>query len=352
MSALAVEQIRHEGNVHQLRSMDVQEVYEAFLSSHHRNSPRTAEEYDSRVKEFFQLTLRKDIKFVTVEDIKSIKNADVQLKFVDVLLERGNKTGTVRTKLHSVKSFYDDLLKNEYEVNPMALKVKLKVETKHHEALSLKEYFELLEFMAKEKSDMLEKYLLSKTLYHTGQRKTATLSMTWKENFIQKKDSETGEMIWIIKVKDKGQKWKEAPISDDFYNELQQLNNGQENVFAELSKKNAYKRYENSMKKFGKIIAKSISIHTMKATAITIGYMMTKDINLCKQLGGHSSIATTEIYIKEEKSYVKQISYNMSRKIDEDALESLSNRELLDLINANKDIKMQLLTRLGISLAS
>ncbi|KEK23871.1 hypothetical protein BAGA_05355 [Bacillus gaemokensis] len=329
-----------------LHNMDVQEVYEAFLSEHYRNSERTAGEYKSRVEEFFMLTLGKEMKFVTVDDIKSVKNKDVQTKFVDVLIERGNTAGTIKTKLHSVSSFYNALLKNEVSVNPRALDIKLKKSTKHHEALSLQEYLNLLEFM-KEESDGLEKYLYSKTLFHTGGRKTATLYFSW-DKITQKKDIGTGQMVWVIDFVGKGSKDTERPISDEFYNELKQLDNGQENVFSMLSSsEGAYKRYERSLKKYAKMIGKNISIHTMKATAITIGYQLTKDINLCKQLGAHSSMATTEIYIKEEKSYVNQLSYNMSRDIDESILDELSHEELLSFIKDNEDIKMSILMRLG-----
>jgi hypothetical protein len=75
--------------------------------------------------------------------------------------------------------------------------------------------------------------------------------------------------------------------------------------------------------------------------------MLSKDINLCKQLGGHSSMATTEIYIKEEKSYTNQLSYNTSRKIDESVLYDLTHEELLEFIEEHSDIKMQIVMRLG-----
>ncbi|MED3440232.1 site-specific integrase [Bacillus subtilis] len=326
--------------------ISVQEVYESFLSAHKRNSIKTFEEYNRRIVEFFQLTIQKHISNVTLQDIQSIKHSDIQTKYVDVLLERNNSANSILTKLHSVKSFYDDLLKNDLQVNPVSLKVRLKKDVKHHEALDINEYRGLLEFM-KEEKDGEEKYLYTKALFHTGQRRSATVYMKWNESFIQKKDSVTGDYVWIIRVRDKGQKWKESPISDDFYNEIQSLNRGQEFVFEELSKNGAIKRYERSLKKYGKKIGKNLSIHCMKATAITIGWEMSRDMNLCKQLGGHSSMATTEMYISEEKSYVNQLSYNMSSSLDESILDKLTHEELLSIIKKNEDIKIRLITRLN-----
>ncbi|URJ76343.1 tyrosine-type recombinase/integrase (plasmid) [Bacillus velezensis] len=326
--------------------ISVQDVYESFLSAHKRNSIKTFEEYNRRIVEFFQLTIQKHISNVTLQDIQSIKHSDIQTKYVDVLLERNNSANSILTKLHSVKSFYDDLLKNDLQVNPVSLKVRLKKDVKHHEALDIDEYRGLLDFM-KEEKDGEEKYLYTKALFHTGQRRSATQYMRWEESFIQKKDSITGDYVWLIRVRDKGKQWKETPISDDFYNEIQLLNKGQEFVFEELSKSGAIKRYERSLKKYGKKIGKSLSIHCMKATAITIGWEMSRDMNLCKQLGGHSSWATTEIYIREEKSFTNQLSYSMSSDLDDSILDGLSHQELLDVIKKNEDIKNRLLIRLN-----
>lgn len=328
------------------REYSVQAVYKSYLNLHSRNSNNTAKSYDKRVREFFRLILSKDIESITLEDIQSIKSMDVQNEYVERLIENGNSGNTIETKLHSVKSFYDELLKNDMNVNPMVLKVKLKKEIKHTQALTEEELFGLYEFMKKEK-DGLEKYLLTKTLFLTAQRKMATLRMTWKDNFIKKRDSITGEMIWVIRVLDKGKQWKERPISNDFYEELQQLNQGQEMVFPIHSQRNAYKRYERSLKKYGEIINKNLSFHTMKATSITIGWKMSKDLILCKQLGGHANSATTEIYINEEKSLTNQLSYGLSKSVDYSILNDLTHDELLSFINENEDIKNMIVMRLS-----
>ena len=327
-----------------LHNLEVYEIYDAFISAHRRNSEKTAQEYMSRVEEFFQMILGKHVRFLSAEEIQSIKNKDVQTLYVDKLLERKNSANTVVTKLRSVRSFYNDLLKNEIQVNPIALDVRLKTDVKHVNALTLTEYQNMLEFMKME-SNGLEKYLLTKVLYHTANRKTATLNMTWEDNFIQKKDAITGEMVWIVRVLDKGKQWKEKPISDEFYEELQQIRTS-EKVFPVLSQKGADKRYERSLKKYSKMIGKNISFHSLKATAITIGYETTKDINKCKQLGGHSNIATTGIYIRDDESYTNQLSYSSSRELDESALLNMTHAELLNFLDENIDLKTQIILRL------
>lgn len=339
--------IHERKNASNIRNMDVQDIYEAFINTHKINSEKTAIEYSSRVKEFFELTLDKDIKFITLEDIDSIQNKDVKNKFVKILLDRGNKESTVLTKLRSVSSFYNELLMNGKKVNPKVLTVKLKSNVKHHQALTLDEYNQLLDFM-KGEDDGLEKYLFTKMLFHTGGRKTASLFMRW-DNICRLKDT-TGERVWVITYIGKGKKEYEIPISDELYNEFTQLKEfGSEYVFPILSSsKGAYKRYERSLKKFGEVVGiKDLSIHNMKSTSLSIGYQMSRDINLCKQLGGHSNIETTMIYIGEEKTYTNQLSYQMSKTLDDSELKEMSHEDLLSFIDKHQDIKMSIMMRLN-----
>jgi site-specific recombinase XerC len=327
---------------------EVKEVYDSFLSIHSRNSNRTVGEYRSRVEEFFKLVLGKDINHVTLEDIQSIKKKDVQTKFIDVLKERRNTNSTIKTKLNSIRSFYNEMLSNDLQVNPMIFRVKLNDDVVHHESLTYDELQELFEFMKNEKELAMEKYLLVKMMFTTANRKTATIGtkaesgLTWEESFAVVRDADSGEEINVVRVVDKGEKLSEKPISKEFYEELQEINKGQKYVFNFNPK-----TLTRSLNRFSKQIGRKITPHSLKATAITIGYQMTKDINLCKQLGGHSSLVTTEIYLHKEKSLVNQLSYNMSKRVNPNAINELSHEELLEFIEDNEDIKRAMLLRLG-----
>lgn len=343
MTATARAVISNSSNVVQLNAeqLVIWEVWESWLESCARASGGTAKEYKSRVEEFFKLTAETEVEFLTLNIIKKIKHSHVK-KYVGKLTEKGNSDNTISAKLYTVKSFYNELLKNELEVNNMIFKVKLNVEEKHHESLSFEELETLYEFMLNEKEKGLEKYLLLKTLFTTGNRKSATFNMTWKDSFSQKNDIETGQKVWIVHEMDKGKKTKDKPIPDEFYEELQQLNKGQDKVFSI-----ATKTVERALERFSKQLGRKITMHSMKATGVTLGYQMTKDINLCKQYASHEDISTTAIYLREEKSYVNQLSYNMSRKLDESKLLNMSHEKLLEFIMKNKDIKTSILVRLG-----
>jgi hypothetical protein len=93
------------------------------------------------------------------------------------------------------------------------------------------------------------------------------------------------------------------------------------------------------------MIGKNITAHCLKVTAITLGYKMTKDIELCRQLGGHASIATTGIYLREEKDYTKQLSYNMGRRFTGSILDYMSVDEVIKVIEENDEIKNSIIMR-------
>lgn len=338
----------HSAKVLQLPSapeqMEVREVWESWLESCAKSSEGTAKEYKGRVEEFFKITLQSDVSFLTIDEIRKVKHAHVK-KYVGELTKKGNTDKTISAKLYTVRSFYNELLKNELQVNNMIFKVNLNIEEKHHESLSFDELESLYNFMLNEEKEMgLEKYLLLKTLFTTGNRKTATFNLTWKDSFTQKVDVDTGQKVWIVDVIDKGKKRIEKPIPDEFYQELQQLNKGQDKVFS-LSTKTV----ERALERFSKKLGRNITMHSMKATGVTLGFQLTKDINLCKQYASHSDISTTAIYLREEKSYVNQLSYNMSRNLDESKLMSMSREELIEFITRkdNVDIKNSIILRLG-----
>lgn len=345
---VAIREEQQEQKVLQFPEQKVAKVYKSFLSLHSKNSKRTAEEYHARVQEFFKMTVGKDIRFVTIQDIDSVEKSDVQIKYIDELVNRKNKYSTIQVKLNSVRSFYNEMLANGLKVNPMIFKVRLPKDGKHHNSLDKDELEMLFDFMKEQKELSTEKYLLCKMLFTTANRKTATMGlskecgMTWEDNLVIRRDLNTGEDIHVVRIHDKGNKWIEKPISSEFYEELQQINKGQKHVFPFNPR-----TLSRALEGFSTKIGRKITPHSLKASAITIGYQMTKDIELCRQLGGHSSIVTTEIYLSKEKSLVNQLSYKIGNKVDESLLETLSHRELLDFINANKDIKMSIILRLG-----
>lgn len=317
---------------------EVFEIYVVFLRSKERNSKKTSMEYDRRIREFFDYQFSKPIEELTVKDLKKIKAVNVE-SYVSSLLSRGNSNSTVTTKLRSVKSFFNELNRNGINVNADVFSVKLKKSKKHHDALyNMAEVQKLYDFAKTRPSFPNEQYLYLKTLFVTANRMKATLNLKWSD-VKRKYDYVTGVPVWIVTVIDKGKSEIEKPISDEFYNELLSLKVGDsddEKVFKNITEdiiRTTLEVFSRSLE------GRNITIHSIKASALTIAYKMCKDINKVKQLGSHSSITTTEIYVKEEESYTEQLSYILGKEINFEKIRELSHEELLEIVMNNEEIK-------------
>ena len=315
---------------------EVFDIFKTFIESNERNSKRTAMEYENRVREFFQFMFRKDVENVTVIDVKKIKPKDVE-SFVGSCLSKGNSNSTIQTKVRSVKSFFKELSRNGIRVNVDIFTVKLKNQTKHHDALyNMAEVEKLYEFAKGRANFPDEQYLYIKSLFITANRMESMLKLRWTD--IKKKfDYATGEPVWVVEVIDKGNKEISKPITEEFYNELLSLKMDDDLIFKNISESTI----RRTMKAFSRMLddGRDITIHGIKASALTIAYKMCKDINKVKQLGSHSSISTTEIYVREEESYTEQLSYLLGKTIDFEKVNQLSHEELLAIVMNNEEIK-------------
>jgi len=317
---------------------EVFEIYVVFIRSKKRNSEKTAVEYDRRIREFFDYQFGKPIEEITAKDVKKIKAVNVE-SYVSSLLARGNSASTVTTKLRSIKSFFNELNRNGVKVNSDVLSVKLTKQKNHHDSLyNMAEVESMYEFVKARPTHAIEQYLYVKTLFVTANRMTATLNMKWS-NIKRKYDYATGVPVWVVTVIDKGNIEIEKPISNEFYEELISLresDNEDEKVFKNIT----VDIVRGTLEAYSKTLdGRRITVHSIKASALTIAYKMCKDINKVKQLGSHSSITTTEIYVKEEESYTEQLSYLLGKEINFERIRELSHEELLKIVMENDEIK-------------
>lgn len=317
-----------------LKRNDVFESFEAFIDT--RNSVRTSEEYVRRTEEFCKFIWGKNIELVREKEIVNLKNRDI-LQFISHLRAKKNSESTIVTKLRSVKSVFSQFKKDGMKIDPSIFDIKLVVEKNHYDALYNTSEVEGLYTFIKENYDSSikdELYMCVKTMYITANRVSATLSMKWSENINRETDI-TGAKVWVVKVKDKGKKVIEKPVTDEFYEELLKYKiEGEDFIFPNIKKHHI--RYV--MEKYGEKIGRTLSPHSIKGSALTIAYKKTRDMNKVKQLGGHESVATTEIYTKAEKSYLEQLSYQLNKPIDLNKIKSLSKEDLLNIILSNEEI--------------
>ena len=323
---------------------EVLEIYVQFIRTAEVNSPNTAKNYEVRIKEFFNIVFGKGVEEVTKSELKKLKQVNVST-YANILIAKGNSKGTVITKLRSVKSFFKQLSINgvvSYDLD--VFKPNMKSDEKHHDSLyNMEEVEGLYNFILENRKNFpLEQYLFVKSLFVTANRKSAMMNLEWS-NIVKKFDYKTGKSVWVVEVLDKGSKIIEKPIADEFYEELLQLKEV-DKVFPNITDDiirgtmNAYTKHLND--------GRNITVHSIKASALTIAYKLTKDIMKVKQLGSHADISTTQIYIRDDESYTEQLSYKLNSNIDTDKIKELSHEELLNIIMNNEDLKYSVALKL------
>lgn len=313
------------------------EIYTQFIKTSKNNSANTARNYEGRIKEFFDIVFNKDISKVTGQELRKLMPNDVTT-YINILIAKGNSKNTVITKLRSVRSFFKELSINrvvKYDLD--MFKARFDSDEKHYDSLySLEEVRGLYDFALGRKNYPQEQYLFIKSLFVTANRKSAMMELKWSD-ITKKFDYPTGKSVWVIEVLDKGNKVVEKAIADEFYEELLQLKQG-EKVFPNMTDD----IIRGTMESFTKALndGRNITVHGIKASALTIAYKLTKDIMKVKQLGSHKDISTTQIYIREDDSYTEQLSYKLNGgNINTEKIRELSHEALLDLIMNNEDLK-------------
>lgn len=311
-----------------------------FLEDKKRGSEKTAKFYKRHIDEFLSF-VNLGNNYIVIDDLMSIKHKDV-LHYVKYLEDKSNKSSTIDSKLAAMKSLWKFLSKDYGCVlNPSIFDVTLqKQKSVSHPEFTTEEFDLFLEFCKTQQCKAIEKYLYFKMLYITGLRKQAVLNMKWSN--ISKVEDITGEQIWVVQVRDKGGKYEEVPISNEFYEELIGIK-GKSSIIFNINEKTLYKTIDQFKKHYA--IEKKLTIHSIKATSLTEAWRRTKDVKLVQEQGHHStSSITMEKYVRNGHSLKKKMSYKMDRKINIDSLENLSKEELLSIIEKSTDsIKRELL---------
>ena len=251
-----------------------------------------------------------------VYDLDSLVSINyVQVRsWVVSLVDADISNNTVNRKVSSLKSFYKFLQKTgEIETNPLAKHKALKVPKKVQVPFTSKEINQVILNINKNKDfDSIRNKLLVELLYSTGMRRGELINI--KERDIDKANC-------TIKVLGKRNKERFVPILSsvlDTLNEYLRLRN--ENQFDSeflliTSKGNKiyetlvyriinsyFSQVSSKVKKSPHILRHSFATHLLNEGA---------DLNSVKELLGHSSLASTQVYTHNSLDAIKKV-YNQA----------------------------------------
>ena len=278
-----------------------------YLTFQKRYSRHTILSYKNDLTSFFDFA-------ATQYNSKNISdiNASMIRSWLASLKEVKIASKTVNRKISSLKSFFKYQLKlGKIEVSPMASILSLKISKRLPSFIEQKDINTLFNYVEFPKTweGKTERLLLA-IFYYTGIRLSELINI--KELHVDKSNS-------TLKVLGKGNKERIIPINNQFINEVNdyilqkkvyfpQASNG----FLLINKKGKklYPKYVyNVVKKYLGTVSTNErkSPHVLRHTFATHLTNNGADINAIKELLGHSSLASTQIYTHNSIEKLKEV---------------------------------------------
>ena len=282
----------------------------AFVSylTHEKNySPNTVKAYEKDIQGFANFCFEE-------YDLKKIEQVEYNLirGWVVQMVTEGLSNRSVNRKIASLKAYYKFLLRTEnIQVNPLAKHKALKTPTTIEVPFSEKEMELLLQQVHFENGfEGSRDRLIIELLYTTGIRRAELINLRLKDIELSQK---------TIKVLGKRKKERIVPLLDSTINlfkiyldERMKLASIKEQDYVFLSK-SGIKIYETLVYRiingyFSKVSSKvKKSPHILRHTFATHLLNKGADLNSVKELLGHASLASTQVYTHNSIAELKKV---------------------------------------------
>lgn len=316
-------------------------VLEEFINEAGINSDNTKNAYKSDVVQYIEEIIN-SVNYVTVETFANSINRNNIMRYRNILLnDKQLSASTINRKITSLSEFSKFLYNSGYEID---LKVfaslkKIKGTDNSYEVILPSEATAIAEYLRdNEKHKGLDKYYYCLLAIDTGVRAEALNSLT-KTSFVIKDDKSV-----VVKGVDKGKKTFAKTIDLGFYKLMSEDLN-----FDKLSNEDKIFNFSSKLRSTMMTRAKqalgmdnrNITFHSFKKCAVTFAFDTTKDILVAQKVGSHSSITTTERYLKgAEDDFIGAVSSEFSLNIKDIEFDNYSKEELIQAImNTSENTK-------------
>ncbi|HOY91288.1 MAG TPA: tyrosine-type recombinase/integrase, partial [Bacteroidales bacterium] len=285
--------------------------YLNFLENNQRYSPHTIHSYSIDLydfKDFIQNTF--DI------DLINVKRIHIN-DWIMSLSESGLKASTINRKIVALSSFYNFLVnKNIITKNPVNNISKPKIPKRIPQYVKSKDLNtdildEDLETNAASDFEPMRNILIIEMLYQTGMRRSELVNLKNEDIDLYRK---------TIKVLGKRNKERYIPFTDDFKKLILDYINIKNDFFANKQIDDSFFVLKNGKKLYDKFVYRVVnsylsdinyisqkSPHILRHTFATHLLQQGADLNAIKELLGHSSLASTQIYAHSSIEHIKEV---------------------------------------------
>ena len=264
--------------------------FKNFIESEKKYSKHTVSAYVNDLEEFN--------KFLNTNSVKLNEKLNYSFvrQWIVELSENGLSTRSINRKISSLKSYFNFLIAiNKLNVSPLKLHRNLKVEPKIIIPFNEREMDKVFEIFNNNSGKLDRDFLIIEILYSTGIRRDELINLKFEDIYFEQ---------GLIKVLGKRNKERLVPILPNLLSKIKNYssNNSINNYL--FKSKNGKKIspstiYRIVKKYFRQISSKNkISPHVLRHSFATHMINNGADINSVKEILGHSSLASTQIYTK------------------------------------------------------
>lgn len=288
-----------------------------YIQLEKKYSDHTVLAYQNDLKGFLEFVVQGyyDSDLSAAEAGIKTANYAVIRSWIVSLVDSGISNRSINRKISSLKSFYKFLLKTkQIDENPLAKHKALKISKKLQVPFSEKEIDDVIKLLSEEKDfEGLRNRLIVELFYATGIRRAELVNLKISQVSISER---------IIKVLGKRNKERIIPLLPSieltlnrYLTERERLPMIEDKGFLLLSKKgvkiyetlvyrviNSYfSKASEKVKKSPHILRHSFATHLLNEGA---------DLNAVKELLGHASLASTQVYTHNSMAQLKQVYKN------------------------------------------
>lgn len=281
-----------------------------YVSFEKKYSPHTVVAYQKDLGDFLQFAKEK----YEYEDIIDVNYAIIR-SWIVLLVDSGIANRSINRKISSLKTYYKFLLKTkQLETTPLAQHKALKTSTKMQVPFSEREIGDVLKLLQEEEGyEGTRNKLIVELFYSTGMRRAELVNLKLSSISTSQK---------TIKVLGKRNKERIIPLLssvvesiEQFITERNALETIQDEDFLLLTTKgdkiyetlvyrvinNYFSKASVKVKRSPHILRHSFATHLLNEGA---------DLNAVKELLGHSSLASTQVYTHNSIAQLKQVYQN------------------------------------------
>ena len=264
--------------------------FKNFIESEKKYSKHTVSAYVNDLEEFN--------KFLKINSVKLNEKLNYSFvrQWIIELSENGLSSRSINRKISSLKSYFNFLIAiNKLNVSPLKLHRNLKVDPKIIIPFNEREMDKVFEIFNNNSGKLDRDFLIIEILYSTGIRRDELINLKFEDIYFEQ---------GLIKVLGKRNKERLVPVLPNLLSKIKKYSSNNSINSYLFKSKNGKKIspstiYRIVKKYFRQISSKNkISPHVLRHSFATHMINNGADINSVKEILGHSSLASTQIYTK------------------------------------------------------